>query len=56
MATPKILRNATAENDLEQRADSEVAVVTERHCVERPGDAHERGGSGLQESFRVLEQ
>jgi ATP-dependent Clp protease adaptor protein ClpS len=30
MATPKILRNATAENDLEQRVDSEVAVITER--------------------------
>lgn len=30
MATPGILRNATAENDLEQRVDSEAAVVTER--------------------------
>lgn len=30
MATPKILRNATTENDLEQRVDSEVRVVTER--------------------------
>ena len=30
MATPKILRNATAENDLDVRVDSEVAVVTER--------------------------
>jgi ATP-dependent Clp protease adaptor protein ClpS len=30
MATPKILRNATTENDLEQRVDSEVTVVTER--------------------------
>jgi ATP-dependent Clp protease adaptor protein ClpS len=30
MATPKILRNATVENDLEQRVESEVAVVTER--------------------------
>ncbi|MGB8179762.1 MAG: ATP-dependent Clp protease adapter ClpS [Acidimicrobiales bacterium] len=30
MATPRTLRSATAENDLEQRVDSEVAVVTER--------------------------
>lgn len=30
MAAQKTLRNATAENDLDVRVDSEVAVVTER--------------------------
>jgi ATP-dependent Clp protease adaptor protein ClpS len=30
MAISKILRNATTENDLEQRVDAEVLVVTER--------------------------
>jgi ATP-dependent Clp protease adaptor protein ClpS len=30
MATTKIIRSATAENDLDERVESEVAVVTER--------------------------
>jgi ATP-dependent Clp protease adaptor protein ClpS len=30
MATTKIIRSATAENDLDDRVESEVAVVTER--------------------------
>jgi ATP-dependent Clp protease adaptor protein ClpS len=30
MATPKVLRNATTENDLDERVDTEVVVVAER--------------------------